>query len=140
MPNPLAALGRVQLSRLQEMNGQRRRLAARYDAELGGLASLDLPVVRDGATHVYQMYTVEAIASARDALVERLRAHGVGASVHFDPPVHEHPYYQRRGQAVSLPATEALARRILTLPLYPEMTDDDQEWVIARLGEALADG
>jgi len=141
MPNPLAALGYCQLQRLGELNARRIALAQRYNTFLGPLAPMiRIPAVVEGATHVYQMYTIEVRADLRDAIVRHLRARGVGASVHFDPPVHLQPYYLEQGAyryKGMLPITERLAQELITLPIYPDMTDAEQDWVVHCLQEAL---
>jgi len=139
MPNPLAALGYHQLLRLDEMNAQRVALAQRYDRLLADLVlAVKAPVVVQGATHVFQMYTITVDEALRDGIVIYLRERGVGASVHFDPPVHLQPFYldYYAGQ-VSLPVTEKLAKELITLPIYPDMNEVDQDWVVACLKEAL---
>jgi perosamine synthetase len=138
MPNPLAALGHQQLRRLDELNGRRNALAARYTQQFTPLAAfLQPPVTAPGATHAWQMYTIEVGDGRRDAMVEQLLRHGVGASVHFDPPVHLQPYYQEHCRATTpLPAAEHLARRLITLPLFPDLTEDDQDWVVNAVRQA----
>lgn len=136
LANPLAALGYQQLLRLGELNRRRVRLARRYDEALAALApAVRTPIVADGATHVYQMYTVETAAETRDAVVEAMRRDGIEASVHFDPPITRHPAYRHDPQA-SLPTVDRLARTLVTLPLYPSMTDDEQAWVVQSLRAA----
>lgn len=139
MPNPLAALGLVQLGRLAELNTARVELARRYDAALAPLApQLLTPAVAPEATHVYQMYTVEVAGSIRDQVLSRLREADIGASVHFEPPVHLQPYYLERGWSQGmLPITERLAKEIFTLPLYPGMTTGQQDYVIEILKQAM---
>ncbi len=139
MPNPLAALGWKQLQRLEEMNNRRQALAAAYDRALADLAPrVRTPDVAARATHVYQLYTLVVEQSLRDRLVNHLRKLGIGASVHFDPPVHLQPaYLEAHGGPGSLPITEELARTILTLPMYPDMTRDEQEQVIAGIREVI---
>ena len=138
MPNPLAALGYHQILRLEEMNAQRVALAGRYDKLLADLAPVIVtPVVLEGATHVYQMYTVLVENASRDGILSYLRAHGVGASVHFDPPVHLQPYYLRHHEVDGpLPVTEKLAKQLITLPIYPDMSHEDQDWVVECLRNA----
>ena len=139
MPNPLAALGYHQLLRLDELNRKRIALARRYDALLASeCPGIRTPVVSEGATHVYQMYTIEVDQCKRDAIVLALRECGVGASVHFDPPVHLHPYYREQGTRLgTLPVTEQLVKELITLPMYPSMTEADQDWVVHCLKTAL---
>jgi dTDP-4-amino-4,6-dideoxygalactose transaminase len=84
------------------------------------------------------MYTIEVGDGVRDAVLHRLRAQGVGASVHFDPPVHLQPYYLDLGNGPgSLPETERLARELITLPIFPDMSEADQDWVVTCLEGAL---
>jgi dTDP-4-amino-4,6-dideoxygalactose transaminase len=92
---------------------------------------LDLPVERDGVLHVYQMYTVKLRGLDRTAFLAELRSKGVGASVHFDPPVHTQPWYAERDEYrnVDLPVTDRVAASIVTLPLYPGMTEEQREYV-----------
>jgi perosamine synthetase len=139
MPNPLAALGYYQLQRLHELNTKRVNLAERYNQLLASLSPIiRTPSVAEGGTHVYQMYTVQVNPDLRDRVLYYLRDHGVGASVHFDPPVHLQPYYRERGgQPGMLPVTERLASELITLPIYPGMTEDEQDWVVHCLSESL---
>jgi perosamine synthetase len=135
MPNPLAAIGYHQLRRLDELNGRRIALARRYDEALAPLAPrLRIPMVLEGATHVYQMYTVEVDEALRDDFVLGLREAGVGASVHFDPPVHVQPRY---AGSPAMPVTEALAQRLVTLPMYPDMSTAELEHVVAACRKLL---
>lgn len=140
MPNFLAALGYHQLLRLEELNRKRVALANRYNALLEPLSPIvQTPVIAEGATHVYQMYTIEVRNGLRDIVIQYLRDYGIGASVHFDPPVHLQPYYlfnYKNGSGM-LPVTEQLAEELITIPMYPDMTKDDQDWVIYCLKIAL---
>ncbi len=139
MPNPLAALGYMQLRRLRDLNTARQALAARYDRELSGLSpAVRTPQVRDNATHVYQMYTIEVMDGIRDRMLTSLMEKGVGASVHYAPPAHLHPYYLAHGTRRGMLAeTEALAERIITLPLFPGMTRREQDWVVQCIKESI---
>jgi perosamine synthetase len=137
MSNMLAAIGYHQMQKLDTLNRKRVILAERYNERLAALSPvLKTPVTAPGATHVYQMYTVTVPAERRDGLIRFLKERGVGASVHFDPPVHQQPYY--RDFPGALPATEALAQEIVTLPIFPDMTFEEQDWVIEALQDACA--
>lgn len=143
MPNPLAVLGWRQMQRLDAMNGRRQALARRYAEKLAPLApTVTLPHVQADATHVWQMYTVEVPAAMRDRFVMSLRAKGIGASVHFDPPVHLQPYYAERWPELvgALPVTERLANELVTLPMFPDMSHEEQDWVVAAIEEAVKAG
>jgi perosamine synthetase len=140
MSHLLATLGVEQMKRLEEFNAGRRRVAARYLEELAGTPGLELPAIADGRTHVWQMFTVLVHERSRTELLKRLRSVGVGASVHFDPPVHRQPRYRdAKVGPGGLARTDFVAERIVTLPMDPGLTDADVDHVIAALRWALAD-
>jgi len=123
-----AAILRVKLPHLDADNAARQGLAAVYDAALAGLP-LTLPVHRDGCSHVFHLYVVRS--EQRDALQAHLKQHGIGALIHYPVPVHLQPAYRGRLAAErTLPETERAAREILSLPLYPELTEVQQAQVI----------
>lgn len=140
LSNVLAAIGYHQMQRLDAMNQRRVDIAHRYDAflaELGG--AIIAPKMEKDATHVYQMYTVTVHEQARDRIVNAMKADGIGVSVHFDPPVHLQPFYRERGwREGALPATERLSRELITLPIFPDMTEMQQDLVVANLQRAVA--
>jgi perosamine synthetase len=136
MSNLNAALGVVQMKKLDAMNARRQHAAARYD-KLLDRTFFDLPVTRPGFTHVWQMYTVKVKGVDRTRLLAKLKTQGIGASVHFDPPVHVQPYYAEQGHAKrELPVTTKVAGSIVTLPIYAGMTDDDVAYVAETANEA----
>jgi len=140
LSNIQAALGVGQLARLDEMNTRRREHAAWYNAHLVEVQELlDLPVEADGCLHVFQMYTVKLKGVDRTAFLAELRRRGVGANVHFDPPVHQQPYYADllRQRRFDLPVTEQVSVSIVTLPIYPGMTPAQREHIIASVRAAL---
>jgi perosamine synthetase len=138
MPNPLAALGLTQLQKLSALNARRVKVANQYGEKLKQLP-LKLPVVATGATHVYQMFTIEVAEQVRDEVLHKLRADGVGASAHFDPPVHLQPAYKNeRWREGSLADTEGLSRRLVTLPMYPDMSEAEVDRVKQSLERALS--
>ncbi len=132
-----AAILRAKLPHLDADNARRRAIAARYDRELAGLG-LQLPAVRGGAEPVYHLYVVRA--PDRDGLLQRLKRHGVAAGIHYRQAAHQQPAYAGRLRgADGLPETERAVAEILTLPLYPELTDDQVGRVIAAMrAEAAA--
>jgi perosamine synthetase len=140
MSHLLATLGVEQMKRLEEFNAGRRRVAARYLEELAGVEGLELPAIADGRTHVWQMFTVIVRDRNRTELLKELRSVGVGASVHFDPPVHQQPRYRdAKVGPGGLANTDFVAERIVTLPMDPGLSDADVDHVIAALRWALAD-
>jgi len=130
-----AALGLRQLERVEEFIEARETLWAEYVARLSGLDEISLPLLPPSGRHARHLFVVQlklGCRVSRDELVERLRAENIGTSVHF-LPVHMQPYYRKLFPDVSLPVTESAFERILSLPLYPRMTEGD----VADVTEAL---
>jgi dTDP-4-amino-4,6-dideoxygalactose transaminase len=127
-----AAILRVKLRSLEEENLQRQNIARTYDKKLEAFA-LRLPRVRGKVSHVYHQYVVRT--GARDRLKEKLRGQGIGTLIHYPVPVHLQPAYRNRVQigSDSLPETERAAREVLSLPMYPQLTDEQVEIVCAAM-------
>lgn len=126
------ALGSSQLKKLDAWIDKRNELAQAYEAALAGQDSIRLLKCREDVRHAYHLYVVRT--PERDALFRHLRANGIGANVHY-VPVHLHPYYRnvvgtREGLC---PVAEAAYREILTLPLWPGMTEGDISYIIQKL-------
>lgn len=132
-----AAILRAKLPHLAADNARRRAIAARYDV---GLADLPVvtPAVRAGCEHVYHLYVITT--DRRDALMQHLRTRGVAAGIHYAVPVHGQPGYARAVDlpAEGLPETERLVGRILTLPIYPELTTADVDRTVTAVQEFFA--
>jgi dTDP-4-amino-4,6-dideoxygalactose transaminase len=133
-----AAILRVKLAKLAAATKRRQAIAAAYDKGLAGVVAT--PVRRAGADHVFHQYVVRVPAARRDAVRERLAGHGVGTLVHYPVPVHLQPAYKGRTWLAGggLPETERAASEVLSLPMYPELGDDQVIEVIAALKAALA--
>ncbi len=134
-----AAILAVKLRRLEEWTSARRRLAARYTALLADLeGEIVLPFVHPEANPVWHLYVIRT--QQRDALLTHLNQHGIGAGVHYPTPLHLQPAYAdlgyRRG---ALPITEEVADTCLSLPIYPEMADAQQEYVVATIRAFFGD-
>ena len=128
-----AVVLRAKLARLAEWNARRRAAAARYDELLAGL-DVVLPVTLDGNEHVWHIYCVRV--PRRDAVVAHLNAAGIGAAIHYPVPVHRTGAFAHLGG--SFPHAEAAAGEILSLPIYPQITGDQQARVAETLAAALA--
>jgi perosamine synthetase len=139
MPDVLCALGLAQLPRLDGWIAARRRIAALYDDALAGRADVVPLKLHGGRTHAYHLYVVKlADGIDRDAVFARLRAQGIGANVHYGP-VHLHSHYRKLGYGPGLaPVAEAAAKRILTLPLFPAMTEADVDRVVTSLQRGIS--
>ncbi len=132
-----AALGSAQLERLDAMAAARRRLAARYDTAFAGTPVEPLRRLddRDSALH---LYAVQLPDGRRDAVFAALRGADIGVNVHYYP-IHLQPYYRALGFAPGqFPQAERYAGRTLSLPLYPDLGDAQQDEVIDRVLRTLA--
>ncbi len=130
-----AVLG-VKLPHLDVWNDARRTAACRYDAKLAHIGECATPSVCDEAHHVYHQYVVQV--SHRDALQPKLRERGIQTGIHYPIPVHEQPAYRHLvAGPESLPVTHELCGRILSLPIYPEITDEMVERVATELLSCL---
>ncbi|MFC1741060.1 DegT/DnrJ/EryC1/StrS family aminotransferase [Nanoarchaeota archaeon] len=137
MCDVLAAIGVVQLGKLKEMNTLRRKHSEFLNKNLP-TDYVDLPVKAEGCDHVYQMYTIKVHDSIdRTKFVHYLRDKGVGASVHFDPPAHLHSYYRKNFPVTGLDVTEKVARSIVTLPMFPTLTEEELDYMIKQVEGAV---
>ena len=131
-----AALGLSQLSKLDTFILRRTELALRYQKMLFELP-LKLPVFRDYSNSAWHLYMVELTQHDRKSVFEQLHARGVGVNVHYIP-IHLHPYYQQLGfKKGNFPVAENFYNNALTLPLYPSLSDEQQNTVIDVLFEVL---
>ncbi len=131
-----AAIGLCQLDKLERNTARRRAIAARYDEAFADLP-VSGPVTPDGRTHVFHQYTLD-IGPGRDAIVADLRENGVGADIYYPIPVHRQAYIMERGLYADLPVTDAAAAGCLSLPMYPGLTEAEQDQVVAALHTVLA--
>jgi dTDP-4-amino-4,6-dideoxygalactose transaminase len=126
-----AAILRVKLRHLESETTRRCELAKLYDTLLVD-SGLSLPVVRTGARHVFHQYVVRW--SKRDSLAKYLKQESVNTLIHYPVPVHLQPaYLGRLPQVVGLPHTEQVAREILSLPMYPQLTDEQVRRVCSTI-------
>jgi dTDP-4-amino-4,6-dideoxygalactose transaminase len=122
-----AVLG-VKLGHLDAWNAERRALAALYDSRLAG-GDLAIPYAAADSTHVYHTYVVRH--PRRDALRAHLAGLGIATSIHYPHPIHRQPGFSGLSAfAESLPETEASAREVLSLPLFPGMRPDELQQVV----------
>lgn len=130
-----AAVLRVKLRYLNQDNATRRRLAGFYRADLSQ-TQLALPQERAETTVVYHLYVVRS--ARRDELHQYLRCQGIGALVHYPVPVHLQPAYRGRLRGDSLPETERATQTVISLPMYPELSDDELSKVIEGVRSFLS--
>jgi len=139
-----ASLGVEQLKRCDEFYERRRRIAAAYHEGFADLPEIKTPVSRADVQHAWHLYVIqlelERLRLDRRAFIEALREKNVGTSVHFIP-LHRHPYYRgafgyRPGDFVN---ASAVFERIISLPIYPKMSDADVEDVIESVRGIIED-
>lgn len=123
-----AAIGIVQLRKLEKHNDRRREIAAIYSDAFAALDWLKTPVLRDYAFSAQHKYVIRVPAEDRDALILHLKERGVASHVHF-VPTHLHPAYAPYRTEL-LPVTERLWKTLITLPLFPTLSDDEIAQVI----------
>lgn len=130
-----AAILLGKLKHLPEYLARRRQLAARYDAALAD-TSLTLPAVAPGNEHAYYLYV--ARHEKRDAVIAGLKERGVNVNISYPWPIHTMTGYAHLGyKEGDLPETERAAREIFSLPMYPSLSDAEQDTAIAALRDTL---
>jgi len=122
-----AALLRVKLSHLNEWNERRRKLARTYDEAFAN-SRVEPPHEGPKRRHVYHLYVVRV--DDRNAFRDRLSSRGVGSAVHYPTPIHRQPAYRDLDGSAGFPVAETASERIVSLPLYPEISDEEVAQVI----------
>jgi perosamine synthetase len=136
------ALGLRQLSRLENNLTRRREIAAKYNEALRGLSVITLPVVRDGVLPAWHLYPIRlelaALSASRAEIFQALRAENIGVNVHYIP-VHLHPYYRDRFgyKPGDYPTAESAYERLISLPMFHGMTDQDVDDVVCALEKVV---
>jgi dTDP-4-amino-4,6-dideoxygalactose transaminase len=129
-----AAILRTKLARLDADNLRRIETARRYSAGLNR-PDIGLPACSADAEHVFHQFVIR-VPNDRDGFREALQKRGIGTAVHYPVPVHRQPAYRDRGLHVGpLPRTDKLCAEIVSLPMFPQLTDADVDRVIAAIGE-----
>jgi len=142
LPDILCALGVSQLAKLPASVTRRREIAAKYDEAFGELPEVSPLAVRRDVSHAYHLYVVrlelEKLRVGRAEVFTALRAEGIGVNVHYIP-VHLHPYYrdQFRTAPGDCPVAEAAYERIISLPLFPSMSDNDVQDTVAAVRKVV---
>src|SRR5229473_5147238 len=134
-----AAVLRVKLPHLDAWSVARQRNAQQYELMFGdtGLSGkIDLPFVRPGARHIFHQFVIRVSDGRRDALREHLRARGVGTDIYYPVPLHLQECFAFLGyRQGDFPVAETAAQQTLALPVYPELTADQQDYVVSAVAE-----
>lgn len=135
MTDVQAALGLHQLRRLWGFHARRKEIAERYNEAFASVPSLEVPAARGEVDHAWHIYALRlrpgTLNISRNQFIEELKRRRISTSVHFIP-IHVHPYYRERYgyQPEDFPVAYSEYQRMLSLPIYPRMTDEDVEDVI----------
>jgi dTDP-4-amino-4,6-dideoxygalactose transaminase len=132
-----AVVLRAKLRRLTVWNAERRRAARLYEELLAGVDAVDTPRTLAGNDHVWHLYVVQV--DDRDRVLDELNRDGVAAGIHYPTPIHLQPAFAHLGYGPGdFPVAERLARRILSLPMFPGITDEQIRAVVHALVRATS--
>ena len=133
-----AAIALVQLNKLEQLNSRRAQIAQHYQKALADTPFQPLSLPQWSHVHAWHLFIIRVDETrcglSRDALMETLKTKDIGTGLHFRA-AHTQKYYRERFTTLSLPNTEWNSARICSLPLFPDMTDDDTQRVITALRE-----
>ena len=133
----LAALGISQIKNVEKLIEMRREKAELYNKHLGGLHQIRVPRDTGESYSVYQLYTIRLTNQnySRNSLQEYLTKKGILSKIYFDP-IHEYSIFKNLGyESIDLPITGKISSEVLSLPIYPHMTQDDLNYVITSVKE-----
>jgi len=129
-----AAIGRVQLTKLAGWTAKRQENAAFFSANLQGVVT---PPTADGAVHVFHQYTVRVVDQDRDAVAEELGKRGIGTGVYYPTPIHRLPSFRLD---VDLPTTELATTQVLSLPVYPSLSQGELDSIVEAVNAVASAG
>ena len=125
------------MNRLQKFVERRKKLAERYDRAFSDCADLVIPKQLKETDSSWHLYVIQILNHKRREIFEKLREAKIGVNVHYIP-VYTFPYYQRNGyENVYCKNAEELYKHLISLPMYPDLTDEQQDYVIDTLNRLL---
>jgi len=128
-----AALGLSQMDKLERIIYTRKFNARYLSQKLSGIEEIEIPFTPPDYLQVFQMYTIR-VRDSRDSLKEYLNRQGIGAKVYFEP-VHKSLFYKRLGYHIELPITKKICDEVLTLPMYPELSIGEMNYMVEKIKE-----
>jgi dTDP-4-amino-4,6-dideoxygalactose transaminase len=133
-----AALGISQVKKIDSFVQKRTHLSRLYQELLEDIPHIEVPITREDMTHAWHIYTILLSGVKRDAVFSYLKSHNIGVNLHYIPTYHFSYYQKNHPQNPSMfPVTEDVFKRILTLPLYPELQEEDLQFVVETLKKAI---
>lgn len=133
MTDICAAIGLVQLQKLDGYTAKRQQNAGKLTKGLQGTENIVCPTVKEGCSHVFHQYTIRT--EKRDELAAYLNSKGIGTGIHYPIPIHRQPYYQELGYTDSMPISEKASREVLSLPVHPQLAEGDLDLIINTIKE-----
>ena len=137
MPTISAALGLAQLAKLPKIIKMRKENANYLSSRLSKYSQIETPSPKSGSDHIYQMYTIKlSNTKIRDSLQAYLTENRIFSKIYF-PPIHLTKFFSQKFNLKDglLPITEDISSRILTLPMYPNMTGEEKDLIVSTIGE-----
>jgi len=126
-----AAILRAKLPHLDEWTAARQRLASRYDELLGDIPGVEVPYRAPERTHIFHQYTIRVHDGRRDELQQYLKEKGIDTQVYYPLPLHLQPCFRYLGyKEGDLPESERASQEVLSLPMFPELTEEEQDYVV----------
>jgi len=136
-----AAIGLEQLKKLDRFVQRRRENAAYLTEQLSKIEGIITPFVPEGVEHSYHQYTIlldlDKVNCSRDEFVASLREEGIGTGIHYPRPLHKQPAFEAMLGNSSLPVSEGISERILSLPVHPHLGRDDLDKITSGVHKAL---
>ncbi|MEA1985006.1 MAG: DegT/DnrJ/EryC1/StrS family aminotransferase [Euryarchaeota archaeon] len=129
MTDIAAAIGLVQLQKLEDYTAKRQNNAAMLSEGLGNVPGITVPTVRDGCSHVFHQYTIR-VEEHRDELAAMLQEQGIGTGIYYPIPIHKQPLYQELGYDDEMPVAEEASEQVLSLPVHPGISQEDVQTII----------
>jgi len=127
-----ASIGLVQLAKQNELRLRRKRISDKYDAAFGECNEIEIPYIKSDRTSSYHLYVIKV--NNRNELIEDLKHIGIGTSVHFIP-IHMHQYYKEKYEynTIDYPVANEVFEKSVSLPIYPDMLDEEIDFVIRNV-------
>jgi perosamine synthetase len=129
-----ASIGREQIRHISEWTKKRHWVSRRYNQLLEDVDKIIVPIEKDWAKHVYHLYVIRTIK--RDGLMRYLNENNIGTGIHYPIPVHKQPVMKSYSH-VSLPVTEKIVKEVLSLPMHPQITENQIEYITERINEYI---